>query len=158
VYLESQNVKLFLVIFQGTLLLQLGKSFHGVIVGTPAKPDLNSSGEIRPRRDLFAGLELLEPNQGFSIHVEGENWESLSVRCAIHFKELLSPTTPSFRIFPIETREFQPNGLGFEALPGMRTFQKGMGLIAQADWGRVRERWLRMLKGMFVWGVGFRGY
>jgi hypothetical protein len=60
--LESKNVKLVLVLFQGTFLLQLGESFHGVIIGTPTKLDLDSPNEIRPGRDFIAGLELLEPH------------------------------------------------------------------------------------------------
>jgi len=140
--LEGKNVELVLVLFQGTFLLQLGESFHGVIIGTPAKPDLDSQNEIRPRRDFIASLELLEPHQSFSIHVEGGNGETLGVRCAIHLKELLSPATPSFKIISIELRKLQSNVLGFKTLPGMGTVLKGMGLTAKADGGWIRRVWL----------------
>lgn len=118
--LESKNVELVLVLFQGTFLLQLGESFfHGVIIGTPTKTDLDSPNEIHLGRDLIAGIELLEPHQSFAIYVEGGNGETLGVQCAIHLKEFLSPATPSFRIISIKSQKLQSNGLGFKALPGM---------------------------------------
>jgi hypothetical protein len=152
--LEGKNVELVLVLFQGTFLLQLGESFHGVIIGTPAKPDLDSQNEIRPRRDFIASLELLE-HQSFAIHMEDGNGETLGVRCEIHLKELLSPATPSFKIISIELRKLQSNGLGFKTLPGMGIVLKGMGLTAKADGGWVRRVWLQILERMSVWRVGF---
>jgi hypothetical protein len=90
-----------------------------------------------------------------SIHVEGRKGETLGVRCAIHLKKLLSLATPSLRIFPVETQEFQYDSFGFKALLEMGAFQKGMGLNAKADGGRVRRVWLRILEGLSVWRVGF---
>jgi hypothetical protein len=82
-YLESKNIKLILVIFQGTFLLQLGESFHGVVVWTLAEPDLNSPDEIRRRQDFIAGLELLEPHQlGESFHPCGRQ-KRRDARCPV---------------------------------------------------------------------------
>ncbi len=98
-------------------MFQLGQCLHGIVVGTSAKPDLNRPNQFTPGGYRIAGLEFLEPHQGFFIHVKGGNGEALVVGGAVHVKELLGVAAPCLWVIPIETGKFQPDRFRFEAIP-----------------------------------------